>query len=195
MRRRFLCPLSRASTCMQQSLSGSSGQEPPLSCWITSRLAGSRGGPQGAVSDVGDPTERLTLLPALRLAKRRRCTAPGQSWTAQGVSPDAFDSISSASSAPSNCLRTAGRIAANRLRSASPLAADLGPLRRPDLPLTRSLCAGELGSGMLQVGSRCCQIDLMFIMKLNQLLQHGRRPLASGMAKRCGTGHHLERDP
>ena len=114
MRERFLCPLSRAGACMQQSLSGSSGQEPPLSCWITSRLAGIRGGPQGAVSDVGDPTERLTLLPALRLANRRRCTAPGQSWTAQGVSPDAFDSISPASSPPTNCFRTAGRIAANR---------------------------------------------------------------------------------
>ena len=67
MRKRFLCPLSQAGACMQQSLSGSSGQEPPLSCWITSRLAGIRGGPQGAVSDVGDPTERLTLLPALHL--------------------------------------------------------------------------------------------------------------------------------
>src|SRR5262249_26776003 len=41
------------------------------------RLAGIRGGPRGAVSDVGDPTERLTSVTALRRARSRRCTATG----------------------------------------------------------------------------------------------------------------------
>src|SRR5262245_27220249 len=47
---------------------GRSGHGPSLPSRITSRLAGIRGGPRGAVSDVGDPTERLISLTAFRLA-------------------------------------------------------------------------------------------------------------------------------
>src|SRR5262245_7073332 len=41
------------------------------------RLAGIRGGPRGAVSDVGDPTGRRTSVTALRLTRSRRGAAPG----------------------------------------------------------------------------------------------------------------------
>ena len=67
MDERSLGPRQNAGACRHQSLHGPVGQEPSLSSGITSRLAGIRGGPQGAVSDVGDPTERLTSFTALRL--------------------------------------------------------------------------------------------------------------------------------
>jgi hypothetical protein len=74
---------------------------------ITSRLAGIRGGPQGAVSDVGDPTERLTSLTALRHATTATLygSQPDADST-QGVSPDMVDSICLAASPPSQqqCL-------------------------------------------------------------------------------------------
>ena len=42
---------------VHQSLRGVSDQEPSLLRRVTSRLGEIRGGPHGAVSDVGDPTE------------------------------------------------------------------------------------------------------------------------------------------
>src|SRR6516165_5004245 len=69
MNGRSLGPRRNAGACRHQSLHGPVGQEPSLPSGITSRLAGIRGVPQGAVSDVGDPTERLTSLTALRLPK------------------------------------------------------------------------------------------------------------------------------
>ena len=54
---------------VHQSLRGVSDQEPSLLRRVTSRLGEIRGGPHGAVSDVGDPTERLASLSAFRLPK------------------------------------------------------------------------------------------------------------------------------
>src|SRR6516225_1375000 len=73
------------------------------------RLAGIRGGPRGAGSDVGDPTERLTAVTALRLARTRRGAAPGPTRPSQGVSPDSADSRTFAASPPSR-LSHSGRI-------------------------------------------------------------------------------------
>jgi len=56
-----------ARSHVHQSLSGVSDREPSLSQRVTSRLGEIRGGPRGAVSDVGDPTERLASLTAIRL--------------------------------------------------------------------------------------------------------------------------------
>ena len=84
---RSLGPAATAGACLHQSLRGPSDHEPSLPSGITSRLAGIRGDPRGAVSDVGDPTERLTSLPALRLATARRCTAPGPIPTLSGSLP------------------------------------------------------------------------------------------------------------
>src|SRR3954454_20280195 len=87
MNGRSLCPSLNAGAWLHQSLRESTGQEPSLPSGITSRLAGIRGGPQGAVSDVGDPTERLTSLSALRLPNTRRCTAPSPMPTPLRESP------------------------------------------------------------------------------------------------------------
>src|SRR5271154_1857951 len=98
---RSLGPRWFAGAWLHQSLRGSTGHEPSLPWGITSRLAGIRGGPQGAVSDVGDPTERLTSLTAFRLAKHATWygSQPDADST-QGVSPDKFDPIRLASSSP-----------------------------------------------------------------------------------------------
>ena len=107
---RSLGPASTAGTRLHQSLRGSADQEPSLSLGITSRLAGIRGGPQGAVSDVGDPTERLTSLTALRLATYATLYgSSSQTDSTQGVSPDVIDSNTWVASPPSR-LRTSGRI-------------------------------------------------------------------------------------
>ena len=63
------------------------------------------------------------------------------------------------------------------------------------LPAHALLSAGKSTSGITQVGSRCCNIDIMLIMKHHQLIKQSRGSLAGGMTKRCGTSHHLERDP
>src|SRR5438105_6713832 len=108
---RSLGPAATAGACLHQSLRGPSHQEPSLPSGITSRLAGIRGGPQGAVSDVGDPTERLTSLTALRLAKLATLYGSrSDTDSAQGVSPDPIDSSTWAASPPS-FVRTSGRIA------------------------------------------------------------------------------------
>jgi hypothetical protein len=125
---RSLGPALTAGARLHQSLRGSADQEPSLPLRITSRLAGIRGGPQGAVSDVGDPTERLTSLTALRLATY--ATLYGSSSdpdSTQGVSPDAIDSITWAASPPSR-LRISGRIVLRGLgpRPEPPPAAFLG---------------------------------------------------------------------
>src|SRR5215510_701712 len=70
-------PASDAGASLHQSPYGSRDHGPSLPLRITSRLAGIRGGPRGAVSDVGDPTGRLTSVTALRRARSRRCAAPG----------------------------------------------------------------------------------------------------------------------
>src|SRR6516165_7783843 len=70
-------PAVTAGASLHQSPRGPSDHGPSLPLRITCRLAGMRGGPQGAVSDVGDPTERLTSVTALRRARSRRCAAPG----------------------------------------------------------------------------------------------------------------------
>src|SRR5260370_5781900 len=108
---RSLGPAWNAGACLHQSLGGSLDHEPSLPCGITSRLAGIRGGPQGAVSDVGDPTERLTSLTALRLATLATLHGSrSDADSAQGVSPDPIDSSTAAASPPS-VSRTSGRIA------------------------------------------------------------------------------------
>ncbi len=108
---RSLGPRANAGAWLHQSLGGSTGHEPSLPLGITSRLAGIRGGPQGAVSDVCDPTERLTSLTALRHATTATLygSQPDADST-QGVSPDMVDSIRFAVSPPTNFLRAAGRI-------------------------------------------------------------------------------------
>ena len=131
MNGRSLCPRPTAGAWLHQSLDESAGHEPSLPLRITSRLAGIRGGPQGAVSDVGDPTERLTSLTALRRPTFTTLygSAPDADTT-QEVSPDLSDSSTAAASPPSR-FRTAGR---------RPLNA-WGP--RPRLP--RSGCGGTAG--------------------------------------------------
>ena len=120
---------------MHQSLSGRTGQEPSLSCSITSRLAGIRGGPQGAVSDVGDPTERLTSLPAFRLAKRRRCTAPGPIPTPLRESPLTWSILSRpAASPPTIWFSTAGSNVTQPLRPAPPACRGPPPAVPPKPP-------------------------------------------------------------
>src|SRR5262245_29861416 len=113
-------PAVTAGARVHQSPCGPRDHGPSLPLWITSRLAGIRGGPRGAVSDVGDPTERLTSVTALRLTRTRRCAAPGPIRPAQGVSPDSADSSTFAASPPSR-LSNSGRIV---LRA-------LGPRPRP----------------------------------------------------------------
>src|SRR5262245_25691383 len=102
-------PAVTAGARVHQSPCGPRDHGPSLPLWITSRLAGLRGGPRGAVSDVGDPTERLTSVTALRRARTRRCAAPGPTRPAQGVSPDIADSSTFAASPPSR-LSNSGRI-------------------------------------------------------------------------------------
>ncbi len=103
-----------ASACTHQFLCGDHGREPSLSQVITYRLADVRGGPRGAVSDVGDPTERLTSLAAFRLAKFTTLYgSQSDDDSAQEVSPDPVDFISFATSPPTSCSRTAGRISRN----------------------------------------------------------------------------------
>src|SRR6516164_7820587 len=115
-----LGPAVLAGASLHQSPHGSRDHGPSLPLRITSRLAGIRGGPRGAVSDVGDPTGRLTSVTALRLTRSRRCAAPGPIRPSQGVSPDIADSSTCAASPPSR-LSSSGRIA---LRA-------LGPRPRP----------------------------------------------------------------
>ena len=92
-----------ASACMHQFLDEDHGRKPSLSQVITYRLADVRGGPQGAVSDVGDPTERLTLLAAFRLAKFTTLYgSQSDDDSAQEVSPDPVDFISFATSPPTS---------------------------------------------------------------------------------------------
>src|SRR5271155_1484334 len=94
-------PASDAGASVHQSPCGPSDHGPSLPLRITSRLAGIRGGPQGAVSDVGDPTERLTSLTALRLATDATLYgSSSDSDSTQGVSPDVIDSITWAASPP-----------------------------------------------------------------------------------------------
>src|SRR5690242_13109048 len=113
-------PAVTAGASVHQSPCGPSDHGPSLPLGITSRLAGIRGGPRGAGSDVGDPTERLTSVTALRRARPRRGAAPGPIRPAQGVSPDSADPSTLAASPPSR-LSSSGRIA---LRA-------LGPRPRP----------------------------------------------------------------
>src|ERR1700755_952220 len=80
-------PAVTAGASVHQSPCGPSDHGPSLPLRITSRLAGIRGGPQGAVSDVGDPTERLTSVTALRRARTRRCAGPGPIPDPLGESP------------------------------------------------------------------------------------------------------------
>ena len=133
---RSLGPRANAGAWLHQSLGGSTGHEPSLPLGITSRLAGIRGGPHGAVSDVCDPTERLTSFTAFRLAKFATLygSQPDADST-QGVSPDKVDSIRWAMSPPTNLWRTAGRI----------WFKGLGP--RPWLPRPAAGCALDAARG------------------------------------------------
>src|SRR5262249_35822370 len=106
---RSLGPAVTAGASWPQSPCGPRDHGPSLPLRITSRLAGIRGGPRGAVSDVGDPTERLTSVTALRLTRTRRRAAPGPIRPSQGVSPDIADSSTCAASPPSR-LSNSGRI-------------------------------------------------------------------------------------
>ena len=218
MNGRSLGPAPTAGARLHQSLRGPADQEPSLPSRITSRLAGIRGGPQGAVSDVGDPTERLTSLTALRLATD--ATLYG-SWSdpdsTQGVSPDVIDSITWVASPPSR-LRTSGRIVLRGLgprpepeRAGGRGASDavgrraVGP--RPlvaagRLPrgvhrrvLPRRQGGRELGGGTLEVGSSYIFIDIMIFMKFHQLVHDMTGFLAGGMIESGRAGHHLEGDP
>src|SRR5262249_11578205 len=56
-----------AMSHVHQSLGAVSDRAPSLAYRVTSGLGEIRGGPRGAVSDVGDPTERLASLTAIRL--------------------------------------------------------------------------------------------------------------------------------
>ena len=116
-------PAVTAGASLHQSPCGPRDHGPSLPLRITSRLAGIRGGPRGAVSDVGDPTERLTSVTALRRARTRRCAAPGPTRPAQGVSPDIADSSTFAASPPSR-LSNSGRIV---LRAFGPRPRRPGP--------------------------------------------------------------------
>jgi hypothetical protein len=133
---RSLGPRFFAGAWLHQSPCGSTGHESSLPLGITSRLAGIRGGPQGAVSDVSDPTERLTSLTAFRLAKHATLygSQPDADST-QGVSPDKVDSICLATSPPTKFLRAAGRIWFN----------GFGP--RPWLPRPAAGCALDAARG------------------------------------------------
>src|SRR6516165_6783356 len=87
-------PAVTAGASWHPSPCGPSDHGPSLPLWITSRLAGIRGGPRGAVSDVGDPTERLTSVTALRLTRSRRCAAPGPMPDPLRESPPTSSSLS-----------------------------------------------------------------------------------------------------
>src|SRR6516164_8901858 len=101
MRGRSPGPAVTAGASWHPSPCGPSDHGPSLPLWITSRLAGIRGGPRGAVSDVGDPTERLTSLTALRLATNATLYGSrSDADSAQGVSPDACDSNTWVASPP-----------------------------------------------------------------------------------------------
>ena len=162
MNGRSLGPAWDAGACLHQSLGGSSDHEPSLPCGITSRLAGIRGGPQGAVSDVGDPTERLTSLAALRLATHATLYGSrSDAEPAQGVSPDPIDSSTRAASPP-RFLRTSGRIELRvlgpRPRSAPVRGrgAAAAGCRRADGPRLRPPSAAFLGTctaGYCRAGS------------------------------------------
>ena len=139
---RSLGPRPDAGAWLHQSLCGSSGQEPSLPLGITSRLAGIRGGPRGAVSDVGDPTERLTSLTAFRLPELTTLYgSQSDADSTQGVSPDSIDSISWAASPPRSCSRTTGRNAFN----------GWGPRPRRERPTCP--CPGPWGTAGFRAGS------------------------------------------
>src|SRR5262245_41684819 len=128
---RSLGPAWHAGTCRRQSLRGASDHGPSLPLGITSRLAGIRGGPRGAGSDVGDPTERLTSLTALRLANLATLYGTrSDDGSAQGVPPDRIESITSAASPP-RLLRSSGRIALRAL-GPRPRPAPAGGRRAPE---------------------------------------------------------------
>ena len=213
-----LCPQANAGAWLHQSLGGSTGHEPSLPLGITSRLAGIRGGPHGAVSDVCDPTRRLTSFTAFRLAKFATLYgSQPDAGSTQGVSPDKVDSICWAMSPPTNLWimpgefgsRAWGRVpgchdpppAASssrawlRLGAAFLATGSRLPLHVQGRVVPRRLGRGELGGGTLDVYLSYTFIDNMYVMKFIQFLNHIGWILASGMIKPRIAGHHLEGNP
>src|SRR6185312_9366568 len=108
------------------------------------RLAGIRGGPRGAVSDVGDPTGRLTSVTASRLPDGDDVVRhPARSAPPQGVSPDSVDPSTRWASPPSHCFNTAGRIAPNG--AGPPPRRERSPRPRGGAGARAALGAGVVG--------------------------------------------------
>lgn len=81
------------------------------------------------------------------------------------------------------------------LRTLSPATKGRLPQGVQSLPLPGLLGTRELGGGTLEVGSCCISVNIMTLMKFDQLRQHRWGTLAGRMMKSCRASHHLERNP